>query len=242
MNSLPLIFCLMLPQNKANAGDPVAGLGQCAIVLTDGWSSQRGEMFLLERKNSAAWRLHRSKIKVRLGRSGLAWGRGLLDTKQLSGPEKREGDDRAPAGVFRLRSVFGRARASAAPIRMPYLQISKNLVAVDDPKSRYYNQLVDKSKIKQPDWRSAEEMFELDPYEWGVVVEHNMPAKAGAGSCIFLHTWKSPATATSGCTAMAKKDLLDLIPWLDPGRAPLLVQLPRPAYDKLRQQWNLPAL
>ena len=56
-------------------------------------------------------------------------------------------------------------------------------------------------------------------YKWGVFVEHNPAAAPGAGSCIFLHIWKDSTTPTTGCTAMAEKDLVKLLRWLDPAPA-----------------------
>ena len=89
----------------------------------------------------------------------------------------------------------------------------------DDSRSRYYNQVIDQSKIKDPDWQSAEKMMLGDDrYKWGVFVEHNVPPKPGAGSCIFVHVWKNLQTTTSGCTALPENDLVKIIHWLDPAR------------------------
>lgn len=156
----------------------------------------------------------------------------------LTGPVKREGDDRAPAGVFRVRSVFG----SNAQTKMPFIPLTKNIIAVDDPASRYYNRLVDRTKIYSRDWRHAERLFGVDVYRLGIVVEHNAPPKRGAGSCIFLHVWKSPGVSTSGCTAMSERDLVRVIRWLNPDKHPLLVQLPRSVYEGLAKNWMLPTL
>ena len=41
---------------------------------------------------------------------------------------------------------------------------------------------------------------------------------------------------------MTQEHLEGVIAWLDPARSPLLVQLPRAQYKKLRRQWKLPAL
>ena len=41
---------------------------------------------------------------------------------------------------------------------------------------------------------------------------------------------------------MAQTDLETLLTWLDPARKPLLVQLPEPTYDRLRDRWKLPEL
>jgi D-alanyl-D-alanine dipeptidase len=213
---------------------------QCVLVTTGSWSSPNGTMAIFERAMlDSNWRQRGSMIPVVVGSAGLAWGHGVAAGN--NDPLKKEGDHKAPAGIFVLHSVFG--YAPRAKTKMRYLALSPNIVGVDDPQSRYYNQLIDKSKIEKPDWRTAEEMFRKDDlYKWGVVVDHNVRAKPGAGSCIFLHIWKNSVTPTAGCTAMSEKNLVDLIRWLDPASAPLLVQLPRPVYDQLRNEWKLPKL
>ena len=215
---------------------------QCVIVTTASWNASTGELRLAERSPKQAWQFVDPPVPVRVGKQGLAWGRGLFPSQDLPGPHKIEGDDKAPAGVFRLDSAFGYAREAPAT-RMAYLPLSQDIVAVDDPKSRHYNQVIDQSKIHQRDWSSAEKMILGDDrYKWGIIVQHNVPPVAGAGSCIFLHVWKDRETATTGCTAMPEAAMLNLIHRLDPARHPLLVQLPQPLYVDLRSSWSLPSL
>jgi L,D-peptidoglycan transpeptidase YkuD (ErfK/YbiS/YcfS/YnhG family) len=165
-----------------------------------------------------------------------------MDVAGLAGPTKHEGDDKAPAGIFRLGTSFGYSARSPST-RMPYLHLTNNIVAVDDSKSRYYNQLVDTSKIKGADWRTAENMILGDDrYKWGLVVLHNVPPTPGVGSCIFLHVWKDASTATSGCTAMSQNTLVNLLHWLDPAKSPRLIQLPRSIYKEMREGWTLPPM
>ncbi len=170
----------------------------------------------------------------------MAWGRGLLPNPTLPGPRKREGDQCAPAGLFSFGTAFGYAK-SPPVTRMAYLPLTSKIVAVDDPGSRFYNSLVDKSHVTRPDWTSAEKMMLPDQrYKWGLVVQHNVPPQAKAGSCIFLHVWKNPETPTVGCTAMPEEAMLRLIRWLDPQQNPVLIQLPLPVYEKIRSAWHLP--
>jgi D-alanyl-D-alanine dipeptidase len=220
---------------------PLQRSRQCLIVTTDSWNATRGKMAIFERDGPAKWKSRGPVMPVVLGKSGLAWGRGLLNPS-LPGPVKVERDNKAPAGVFRLNGVFGYSPRSPGT-KMSYLALSKNIVAVDDPKSRSYNRLIDRTKIKMPDWQSAENMILADDrYKWGVIVAHNVPPKPGAGSCIFLHVWKSPTTTTTGCTAMAERDLIAIIRWLDPAKHPLLIQMPAHIYSEVRAKWRLPAL
>jgi hypothetical protein len=39
---------------------------------------------------------------------------------------------------------------------------------------------------------------------------------------------------------MSPEFLRQVMAWVDPGKAPALVQLPRAAYDALRNDWALP--
>ncbi|HEV2839823.1 MAG TPA: L,D-transpeptidase family protein [Chthoniobacterales bacterium] len=216
---------------------------QCIVVLTEDWVSTAGVMRSFERNGSTdKWKERHSALPVVVGKKGLGLGRGLVRLNLRGAPPKKEGDDKGPAGIFRLSSAFGYAPArSAGWVRLPYLALSKRIEGIDDPRSLYYNQLVDRSKVAKVDWRSSEQMRRDDVrYKWGVVVDHNRAAIPGAGSCIFLHVWQSPSTATAGCTAMRERDLVALIRWLDPARHPVLVQMPRAAYRSIQRKYGLP--
>ena len=239
-----LFFALTLPAVMGASGkSELEKSEQCLVVLTENWDSANGVLQAFERNDvTGAWKDHGPEVPVVVGKKGLGQGVGLVVVEFKDAPRKKEGDNKAPAGIFRLSSAFGYApRRSARWIKLPYLALSKTIEGIDDPKSRYYTQLVDRSKIAHPDWRSSEQMLRHDAlYKWGVVVEHNARAIRGAGSCIFLHIWKDSSTATTGCTAMQEKDLVGLLRWLDPKRRPVLIQMPRADYDRLRPKYELP--
>ena len=241
--SVVLSSIALLSNFSAHAADQLAARvhdRQCIVVVTDSWTSTHGTLRWFERESDSDWGQRGGPTRVVLGRAGLAWGRSEMPLPDSADPIKREGDDKAPAGIFRLGTAFGYA-AKPIPTRLPYLPLSKNIVAVDDSQSGYYNRLIDVTKIKHRDWKTAEIMGLSDQrYTWGVFVRHNDPPKPGAGSCIFLHVWLSPSTPTSGCTAMAEPDLRRLIGWLDPAKDPRLIQLPRSIYDERQSRWNLP--
>lgn len=184
-------------------------------------------------------------MAVTLGRNGLAWGRGLHPEQE--GPEKVEGDGRAPAGVFAVTAIFASEAADselAQQVSLPYLATSPQWKAIDDPASRHYNRIVDGSAVERQDWASCEEMWRSDErYRIGAVVAHNAaPPVPGAGSCIFLHVWAAPGVPTAGCTAMALDDMRLVATWLDAAQAPLLVQLPRAEYRRYAGDWGLPCV
>ena len=114
---------------------------------------------------------------------------------------------------------------------------------VDDPRSRYYNRIVDQDRVGKPDWKSAEIMLRKDPlYDCGIVVAHNWQPYPALGSCIFLHTWKGPKVGTAGCTAMPEERMITLARWLDRAKKPTLVQFPTQIYRSLDDQARLPEL
>jgi D-alanyl-D-alanine dipeptidase len=238
-----VLFVLSAPAMIA-APDPLRQSRQCLVVVSRDWTAKTGVLRAFERTNARSeWTAHGPKIPVMLGKAGLAWGRGLLKPEGGGFPIKREGDNKAPAGIFGLGPAFGYAPAGQARwVKLRYLPLTKQSEGIDDPGSRYYNQLVDRSKVRRVDWRSSEQMRrEDDLYKWGALVKHNTPAQPGAGSCIFLHIWKNSGSATAGCTAMSEQNLVGLLRWLDPAARPLLVQMPRQNYDSLRTQLRLPA-
>ena len=233
------------PAAAVTAGrSPLSDSRQLVLVICDTWDATRAELQCYARtKIGQRWTPIGERIPVSLGRTGLAWGRGLQGDPPLAGPLKREGDGKAPAGIFELPLAFGYApKGQAADIKLPYLPLTAGVVGVDDPQSTHYNQIVQVDQVRNKDWDSAEIMRRSDDlYEWGVIVNHNpSPAVPGAGSCMFLHVWRGPDTPTAGCTAMSRAQMVRLATWLDPSAKPLLVQLPRPAYRQLAAPWGLP--
>ena len=241
-----LLTALILPAATASAAaNPVRRSRQCVVVVAQNWNSTAGVLRSFERANgNAPWKMRGPEIPVVLGKKGLGWGLGLVNADETAKPRKVEGDNKVPAGVFRFGPDFGYASAkSAGSIKLPYRALTKNIEGVDDPRSRHYNRLVDRTKVAQVDWRSSEQMRRDDHlYKWGLVVDHNPTAIPGAGSLIFFHIWKSSSSPTAGCTAMPERDLVNLIRWLDPAARPVLVQMPRRDYATWQAKLGLPLI
>jgi D-alanyl-D-alanine dipeptidase len=199
---------------------------QVVCVTAPSWTSSRGTLQRWERTGGAApWVKTGDPVDVVVGERGLGWGIGLHGAATDDGPRKKEGDRKAPAGVFRLTGSFGRAQSPVG--KLPWQAITPTLEAIDDPASRFYNRIVDRKKIAQPDWNSSERMAEIPVYKLGIVVAHNPQNFPGSGSCIFLHLRREKSSGTAGCTAMEEAPLVTLARWLDPARQPVLVQFPR---------------
>src|ERR1041384_7447773 len=221
MRLVTLVLFVLSSSSIMAATDPLRTSRQCLVVVSDNWNAKTGTLRAFERASSRSdWKIRGRAIPVVLGKKGMAWGVGLLRFNAAN--LKVEGDNKVPAGIFRLGPAFGYAsRSGARWIKLPYIPLTKNSEGIDDPRSRYYNKLVDRSKVAKIDWRSSEQMLRSDIlYKWGVIVAHNPSATPGAGSCIFLHIWKNSSTATAGCTAMPEQDLVELLRWLDSAKRP----------------------
>jgi len=198
---------------------------QALVVVSAGWDDPTGTLHRCERLDGG-WRRIDS-WPVRLGHRGTAVGEGLHGSG-LAGPRKKEGDQRAPAGVFFLPFAFGQGEIKGSAF--PYRLVDESSRWVDDPRSVHYNQWVQigDPAIRQ-DWRSAERLKRSDGiYDYAIVVGHNRnpSIKKGRGSAIFMHGWFGPGRSTLGCTAMELPRVRLLIEWLDPARWPVLVQGP----------------
>ncbi len=215
---------------------------QVVVVTTKDWSAIAGTARIFERKDTnSKWKMDGEEFPVVIGRSGLAPAKELALTNL--GTYKAEGDGKAPAGLFPLSAAFGTATKPMA-VEMPYTKLDEFTECVDDPKSNFYNRIVNRMHVGNFDWKSSEKMLAIgDEYGLGLFVAYNsFPVEKGAGSCIFLHVWKDQNTATEGCTAMDRRDVERIVAWVSPAKNPYLVQLTEDVYRKYQQQWKLPKL
>ena len=241
------VALLFVSLGHASEPKPLHSSTQLLVVTTADWNDVQGTLQRYERSRSGGkWKPIGTAIPVVVGKNGLGWGSGidLTDVGDLrlpGDPVKREGDGKAPAGIFQLGSAFGYASQEQPGWRMPYISLTPSVECVDDPSSKSYNRVLDGSTVPR-DWNSSEHMRREDElYRWGIVVDHNSdPPRAGEGSCIFLHIWRGPGQGTVGCTAMPREQLESLLAWLDPARKPLLVQAPASQYKQLKQRLHLP--
>jgi L,D-peptidoglycan transpeptidase YkuD (ErfK/YbiS/YcfS/YnhG family) len=208
---------------------------QHVVVVTEGGTT--GTLHRMA-KTETGWVAQGGPFRVVVGANGLA--------------KQREGDKRAPTGAYSLTKAFGYAAKRADWLRLDYVPLERETECVDDATSSHYNRIVNPSELAGGrDWSSSEHMRRDlhegdDLYKYGLVVDYNPDAARdeesgkGAGSCIFLHIWRGPESSTSGCTAMAEDDMIDLLRWLDGSASPILVQGTRGDLRSLEQQEVLP--
>lgn len=243
--SLALAACAHTPSGKGEAAR-WSKSRQLVLVTTADWEADTGTLRYFERADGA-WRQVGNAIDVTVGRNGTAWGIGLHDARS-DGPVKREGDGKAPAGVFAIGTAFG--YAPSAKTGLAYQAMGTNDWCIDVPESAYYNRIIDRSVVKAPFLDKSSEPMRRDlhadgdqRYREGFVIEHNRDgAVANGGSCIFAHLWKAPGEATAGCTAMAPDNMAPLLAWLDARKHPVFVELPQAQYLQLRGAWQLPEI
>lgn len=243
-----LAFLLLMVGGRAVAAEDDAGwrdAGQMVVVVTPDWHADHGVLRAFERLRGA-WHPVGEAQDVVIGRAGAAWGLGL-NPPQADGPQKREGDGRSAAGVYRIGEAFG--YAARADTRLPYRALQVSDYCMDVSGSPYYNRIVDTREVGEQAVAGSSEPMRRDLhldgdrlYTVGFVIEHNAQGQAGAGSCIFAHVWRSPTDATAGCTAMPEAAMRHLLAWLRPERRPVFVLLPREQYARLRRAWRLPGL
>ncbi len=138
---------------------------------------------------------------ARLGRAGLA-----------PPGEKREGDGRTPSGTYRFDFLFG---VQPDPgVALPFRRVTgPSIVWDDNPSSPTYNLWVDGGV--------GEAMYVTPAYDYGAVIAYNTDRTPGLGSAIFLHV--STGSPTAGCVALPVDRLLEVLRWLDPARAPVIM-------------------
>jgi len=206
---------------------------QLIVVTSKNWSTPTGMLQRYEKVKH--WHKVGKPVAIKLGRNGLGWGRGLHSIPIHAKYIKKEGDGKAPAGIFTLKQAFG---YQPFMIKYPYKVYNSTDHCVDDVHSKFYNKIVDSRTLKG-DYKSFEHMkFPKDYYKYGIVVNHNhideKGAIKGAGSCIFIHIKNIP---TAGCTVMCESEIKEILRWLDPKRNPLLVQGTEKVVSRLMKQF-----
>ncbi|CAA6820329.1 MAG: Gll0911 protein [uncultured Sulfurovum sp.] len=205
---------------------------QLILVSTSDWSTKEANLQRYER-NATKWQKIGKSINLVIGRNGLGWGKGLHITPKNAKYIKKEGDGKAPAGLFSLGHGFGYT-STGFTMNFPYANYKKSDHCVDDSHSQWYNQIID-AKETVKDYKSFEHMkLNNNLYKYGITVNHNPQQIAQAGSCIFIHIKHESGRGTAGCTAMLEDEIITILKWLDEEKKPLLLQLPQEEMVKVK--------
>jgi len=216
---------------------------QAIVGVAADWDASEVSYQRWERRNGS-WQKTGEAWPGRLGKSGLAWGRGLHPAG-LPGLEKTEGDARAPAGIFALGSAYGYEGSVDRKPGQEYLQVTPLDLWVEDVDSPYYNQhLRLKDGHALTEWEKKQQMRQDDKaHSLKLFIAHNAPPRAqpGKGSAIFFHIWRENGAKPSyGCSVMPEDRLREMIAWIDPAQKPVYILLPRKEYERYARPWKLP--
>lgn len=156
------------------------------------------------------------------------WRRALGNMKGIVGKNgftktKKEGDGKAPVGIYSFGTAFG-SQSKPAKVKIEYRKTTIYDYWIDDQTSKDYNKWITyKGKKPSEKWKSFERMnHEL--YKYGVVINYNTkPIIKGKGSAIFLHIWRGETKPTAGCTATSEKNIISLLKWMDPEKYPHII-------------------
>lgn len=174
-----------------------------------------------------SWRPASDPEPAVIGRGGMGWSHFYRALARPNEPMKIEGDKRAPAGVYSIGRTFGMVPSQ----RANYISVKQDTVCVDDPGHRAYNTITTRASVT-PNTRVENMGRVLPMYRRGIVVDYPTNARAQAGSCIFIHIWRSPTTGTAGCVALPEARVEALQDFTESNAA--IAIMPRFALDRLR--------
>ena len=215
--ALSVVVPLVLVASPSEASTPLIyrlrGIGdgtQVISVTNTSWTSTYATVRAWEKQANGSWKQVFGPWTARVGRNGF-------------GSPKREGDGQSPVGAFRVFWMFGVNALSGTQYR--YTRVDRSDVWVDDPGSAYYNRHMRAPAYGR--WRSAESLYQPTAYAYAAFIGYNLAATPGAGSAIFLHA--STGSATAGCVSVSQSQVVALLRWLDPVKAPRVIMGPESA-------------
>jgi len=236
---LVLTTCCLTAQVPKNCTQAIVG-------VTSGWNSSHVTLSIYQ-KHGRTWQIVGTPWKGRLGRNGLAWGYGLHPTQKSTAPTKKEGDKRAPAGIFKIGSAYGYPATIQKQPTLNYHRVTARDLWVEDAQSPRYNQHFQLDHDPSSAWEKKAQMRQGDyAHALKLYIAHNDAILGGKpipglGSAIFFHIWRGGGSkSTAGCTTMPKLRLQQLIATIDPARHPVYILLPESEYGKLGKSWRLP--
>jgi L,D-peptidoglycan transpeptidase YkuD (ErfK/YbiS/YcfS/YnhG family) len=204
--------------NKLGTQPPILAQAVTSLGLTFGAIHAAQLIHVLAQGSGALLRCYlRNAQQIWYPDPSLGGITGYIGRNGISS-QKKEGDGRTPSGLFRLGYAFGSNEKPET--KMAFRKTTTGSVWVDDPNSCYYNTWAEPSS--DCDWVSAEHLCDYsDSYAYAVIIEYNTaPVSRAKGSAIFLHCGNRP---TSGCVAVPEHDLLKILKWLDPDKAPAIL-------------------
>jgi L,D-peptidoglycan transpeptidase YkuD (ErfK/YbiS/YcfS/YnhG family) len=223
------------PLLAATCPPPLAQASRLVLVTTQSMDTPLATLQLFRRASAnMPWKRVSAAEPAVVGKAGLGWGYPFLDVKESEEPEKVEGDNRTPAGFFRIGSSFGFAPSK----RRGYIELkSGETVCVEDPSSPFYNTITKRANIGSLE---ADDMRSSPFYRSGLFVDYPSDRATRRGSCIFIHIWSAPDTGTAGCVGLPEARVEVLQEFSRAGA--VIAILPATAFDRFPSCLPLPTM
>jgi L,D-peptidoglycan transpeptidase YkuD (ErfK/YbiS/YcfS/YnhG family) len=216
---------LVSPVYAETCPGPITKASRLVLVTTRSMDTELATLQLFTRRSAKMpWKRMSAAEPAVVGKAGLGWGYPFLNFKEGEEPEKVEGDNRTPAGFFRIGRSFG-----FGPSRRPgYIEVkSGETVCVEDPSSPFYNRITKRSDVGSVE---ADDMGSSPLYRRGLFVEYPSDRESRRGSCIFIHIWSAPDIGTAGCVGLPEARVRALQEFSQAGA--VLAVLPETALDR----------
>ncbi|WP_329570947.1 L,D-transpeptidase family protein [Streptomyces sp. NBC_01361] len=161
-------------------------------------------------KGSVGWKSVLSTTAGRVGSNGV-----------VAGSTRRQSTYTTPSGTYTLTEGFG---VEAGGTNMPYTRVNSTHWWVEDPESKFYNQMHTAAGADFPLTESGDRGSEHlvnypTQYAKALVINFNRwPAVPGRGAGIFLHVNGSGATA--GCVSVPRATMDRIMGWVQPAAHP----------------------
>ena len=206
---------------------PLANARRLVLVTAATMTDMPATMQLYERGSKGdAWHALGAAEPATIGRAGMGWPPFFLRLARRGEPLKIEGDKRTPAGIYPIGRSFG----TLASTRPNYLHVTPDTICVHDPSSPAYNTIASRARLG-PEVGAENMSRALPMYRRGLLVDYPTDGRKQAGSCIFIHVWRSSTTGTAGCVALPEPRVEALQDFAAEGA--VVAVLPRNALDRL---------
>ncbi|WP_328670241.1 L,D-transpeptidase family protein [Streptomyces sp. NBC_00322] len=163
-----------------------------------------------------AWAKGSSGWKSVITASGRVGSNGIVD-----GSTRRQGTYTTPSGTYTITEGFG---VESGGTNMPYTRVNSSHWWVEDPQSKFYNQMHTAAgadfPLTETGDRGSEHLINYPTqYAKALVINFNRwPATPGRGAGIFLHV--NGRGATAGCVSVPRSTMDRIMAWIQPGAHP----------------------
>jgi len=157
------------------------------LVVVEGVAGSNCLVYAYERTESG-W-------EEKLRTAGIMGRNGMSNNRTV-------GDKTTPIGLFRLNTPFGQCDAQEG-FPANYIKVNKSHVWSDDTNRLVEDAAVEGEHVGTKRYKGY--------YDYALDAGFNVNAVPDRGSALFLHCWKPGRADTSGCVAIPKAQMADVM-------------------------------